>query len=91
MSVRKGELLGFKTRIFRISFSGEMTYEISARPDLKQAEVRLHSDFGRDSFLARVGKVNPDKAEEVSAVLKRAEDFERWFAQHHRLLAANQP
>lgn len=69
----------------------EMTYEITAMPDKRMAEVRLHSDYGRDSFLTRVSKLSPSKAREVAEVLDRAEQFERWFAKHHTLLAANKP
>ena len=37
MSVRSGTLAGFATRIFRVSFSGELAYEISVESDLAPA------------------------------------------------------
>ena len=37
MSVRSGSLAGFATRIFRVSFSGELAYEINVESDLAPA------------------------------------------------------
>ncbi|MDX1680714.1 MAG: hypothetical protein R3242_08285 [Akkermansiaceae bacterium] len=69
----------------------EMTYKITAWPNKKVAELKLHSDLGDHSFMAPTVEVDRKKADEVAEVIRRAEEFERWFAEHHALLAAYRP
>ena len=55
MSVRSGTLAGFATRIFRVSFSGELAYEINVESDLAAALWQALMEAGRQYGITPYG------------------------------------
>ena len=55
MTVRSGTLAGFSTRIFRVSFSGELAYEINVESDLAAALWQTLMEAGRQSGITPYG------------------------------------
>ncbi len=55
MSVRSGTLAGFATRIFRVSFSGELAYEINVESDLAPALWQTLMEAGRQYGITPYG------------------------------------
>ena len=55
MSMRSGRLAGFPVRLFRVSFSGELAFEINVESDCAQAVWEVLMDAGRQYDIVPYG------------------------------------
>src|SRR5262249_25476576 len=55
MSLREGSVFGFPTRIYRVSFSGELTYEINVPANAAQCVWQALMELGAPEGLQPIG------------------------------------